>query len=61
MFVSLTLCLKTYTGPRLAKTLDWALCNSHGEDVSNFLSKLTSEERRLYQVGSNKRRRLLSS
>jgi hypothetical protein len=40
--------LQTYTGARLAQTMNWAL-SSFGDDVSAYVSKLTAMEKRLYR------------
>jgi hypothetical protein len=40
--------MQTYTGARLAQTMNWAL-SSFGDDVSAYVSKLTAMEKRLYR------------
>lgn len=45
--------LKTYAGERLRKVFDWSLSSGTGEDdVSQYLSKLTVMEQRLYYTGA---------
>lgn len=46
--------LKTYAGERLRKNFDWALSSGVGDDdVSQYLSKLTVMEQRLYYTGAS--------
>lgn len=48
VFVLPWLCMQAYTGARLAQTMNWAL-SSFGDDVSAYVSKLTTMEKRLYR------------
>jgi hypothetical protein len=46
--------LKTYAGERLRQNFDWALSSGVGDDdVSQYLSKLTVMEQRLYYTGAS--------
>jgi hypothetical protein len=45
--------LKTYAGERLRRTFDWALSSGGDDDVSNYLSRLTEMEQRLFYRGSS--------
>jgi hypothetical protein len=45
--------LKTYTGERLRRTLDWALSSGGDDDVSHYTSKLTEMEQRLFDKGAS--------
>jgi hypothetical protein len=46
--------LKTYAGERLRKVFDWSLSSGAGDDdVSQYLSKLTVMEQRLYYTGAS--------
>ncbi|GMH93262.1 hypothetical protein TL16_g12581 [Triparma laevis f. inornata] len=42
---------KTFVGERLRRTLDWCL-SCRDEDVSEFTSKLTVEEKNLFDIGA---------
>lgn len=45
--------LKTYAGERLRHVFDWSLSSGAGDDdVSQYLSKLTVMEQRLYYTGA---------
>ncbi|KAG7362859.1 Gins complex like protein [Nitzschia inconspicua] len=46
--------VKTYAGERLRKVFDWSMSSGAGDDdVSQYLSKLTFMEQRLYYAGAS--------